>query len=154
MQDGRLSLRALFDDLVRAETRLYNAVNERLRLRHGLFASQFEFLRYLRDHPRARVADLARYFAVGIGGTSKGVDRLVTQQLVRRLPNPEDRRSSLLELTDEGSAAVAAAEESFEECLAELLGPLLGSPERERVAAALARVRSALERGDIGMPSG
>ena len=40
---------------------------------HGVVASQFELLRYLRDHPRSRVADIATNFAAGIGAISKGV---------------------------------------------------------------------------------
>ena len=51
----------LFDDLVRCETRLYNALNDRLRERHGIVTSQFEFLHYLRERPGAR------------GGSCRGV---------------------------------------------------------------------------------
>ena len=98
-------LPGFFADLVRCETRLYNALNDRLRERHGIVTSQFEFLRYLRDHPGSRVADLATEFAVGIGATSKGVDRLEKQGWVVRQPNPSDRRSSLLALTDDGLRA-------------------------------------------------
>jgi MarR family transcriptional regulator, multiple antibiotic resistance protein MarR len=64
-------LASFFDDLVRCETRLYNAVGEKLRAEHGIVASQFEFLRYLRDHPESRVADVASNFAAGIGAISK-----------------------------------------------------------------------------------
>jgi MarR family multiple antibiotic resistance transcriptional regulator len=67
-------LDGFFDDLVRCETRLYNATGERLRADHGIVTSQFEFLRYLRDHPGARVVDLAAKFAAGIGSISKGAD--------------------------------------------------------------------------------
>ncbi|MFD1046221.1 hypothetical protein ACFQ1S_11955 [Kibdelosporangium lantanae] len=45
-----------FADLVRCETRLYNALNDRLRERHGIVTSQYEFLHYLRQHPASRVA--------------------------------------------------------------------------------------------------
>ena len=96
LDDGRAGLPGFFADLVRCETRLYNALNDCLRERHGIVTSQFEFLRHLRDHPGSRVADLAAEFAVGIGATSKGVDRLEKQGWVARQPNPSDRRSSLL----------------------------------------------------------
>ncbi|MEU6556960.1 hypothetical protein ABZ915_42945 [Streptomyces sp. NPDC046915] len=69
-------LPGLFDDLVRCETRPYNALNEALRERHGIATSPFEFLRHLRDHPASRVADLAAEFAIGIGATSEGIGRL------------------------------------------------------------------------------
>ncbi|MEK8171786.1 MarR family winged helix-turn-helix transcriptional regulator [Streptomyces sp. M19] len=74
--DDAVDLPAFFDDLVRCETRLYNALNDRLRAAHDIVTSQFEALRYLRDHPGSRVADLAAEFASGIGASSKSVDRL------------------------------------------------------------------------------
>src|ERR1700754_1176755 len=84
---------AFFEDLVRAETRLYNALGERLRREHdGLQTSQFMFLRYLGEHPDARVPDVAATFAIGIGTTSKAVDRHEQAGWVRRDPNPDDRR--------------------------------------------------------------
>ena len=63
----------VFTDLVRAETRLYNAVAERVKAEAGVGAGHFELLRYVRDHPGqgARVADLASAFAIGVGTTSK-----------------------------------------------------------------------------------
>ncbi|MEU8973310.1 hypothetical protein AB0D11_29310 [Streptomyces monashensis] len=36
---------------VRYETRLCNALDERLREQHGIVTSQFESLRHLREHP-------------------------------------------------------------------------------------------------------
>ncbi|MGW4212193.1 MarR family winged helix-turn-helix transcriptional regulator [Lentzea sp. NPDC004789] len=143
---------ALFADLVRCETRLYNALNDRLRERHGIVTSQYEFLRFLRDHPESRVADLAAEFAVGIGATSKGVDRLERLGLVSRLPNPADRRSSLLVLTEEGVRLVDAAELTFTERLTELFE--LATGDSQPAAAFLALLRAALEREQIGTPTG
>ena len=139
-----------FADLVRCETRLYNALNDRLRARHGIVTSQYEFLRYLREHPGARVADLAAEFAIGIGATSKGIDRLERHGWVARQPNPADRRSSLLVLTDAGRELTDAAEESFTERLDELLD----GTEMSAAAQALALLRAALERDQVGMPTG
>ncbi|MFI6053233.1 MarR family winged helix-turn-helix transcriptional regulator [Streptomyces violascens] len=147
-------LTGFFSDLVRCETRLYNALNDRLRERHGIVTSQFEFLRHLRDHPGSRVADLAAEFAVGIGATSKGVDRLEKQGWVVRQRNPSDRRSSLLALTDEGVELVDAADGTFTERLAELLGGTLDGSRMSTVAQALSELRSVLERDQIGMPTG
>lgn len=144
----------LFSDLVRCETRLYNALNDLLRARHGIVTSQFEVLRYLRDHPRARVADLAAEFAIGIGATSKSVDRLERLGWAVRAPNPADRRSSLLALTDEGVRLVEAAEETFGAGLAELVGGALDASSVAAAAHALATLRSALEGRGVGMPTG
>ncbi|MDH6139433.1 MarR family multiple antibiotic resistance transcriptional regulator [Kitasatospora sp. GP30] len=144
----------VFADLVRCETRLYNAVGDRLRERHGIVTSQYEFLGYLRDHPGCRVADLAAEFAIGVGATSKGIDRLEKRGWAARRPNPADRRSSLLALTDDGARLVAEAERTFAEALAELLGGALDAPALAAVAQALAVLRSALERDQVGMPTG
>jgi MarR family transcriptional regulator, multiple antibiotic resistance protein MarR len=147
-------LARLFADLVRCETRLYNALNDRLRERHGIVASQFEFLRYLREHPGARVADVAAEFAIGIGATSKGADRLEKQGWVIRRPNPADRRSSLLTLTDHGMRLVDAAEPTFDELTAELITGALTEHQVSTVAEAFSLLRSALERDQVGMPTG
>jgi MarR family transcriptional regulator, multiple antibiotic resistance protein MarR len=146
--------RAFFADLVRCETRLYNALNERLRDRHGIVTSQYEFLHYLREHPGSRVADLAAEFAVGIGATSKGIDRLERSGWVTRRPNPADRRSSLLVLTGDGARLTGSAEQTFTECLAELVGGALDSTQVAAGAQALSLLRAALERDQIGLPTG
>jgi MarR family multiple antibiotic resistance transcriptional regulator len=147
-------LQALFSDLVRCETRLYNALNDRLRERHGIVTSQYEFLHYLRAHPGSRVADLAAEFAVGIGATSKGIDRLEQRGWLARRPNPEDRRSSLLELTEEGTRLTVAAEQTFSERVAELVEGALDASQVSAVTGAFALLRAALERDQVGMPTG
>ncbi|MFD7339085.1 MarR family winged helix-turn-helix transcriptional regulator [Streptomyces violascens] len=147
-------LPGFFSDLVRCETRLYNALNDRLRERHGIVTSQYEFLRHLRDRPGSRVADLAAEFAIGIGATSKGVDRLEKQGWVVRQRNPSDRRSSLLALTEEGSALVDAADRTFTQRLTELIGGTLDGSRMSIVAQALSELRSVLEHDQIGMPTG
>jgi DNA-binding MarR family transcriptional regulator len=147
-------LARLFDDLVRCETRLYNALGEALRTEHGIVAAQFEFLRYLRDHPRARVADVAANFAAGVGAISKGADRLQAAGWVQRLPNPADGRSSLLSLTPSGTELLAAAESTFDDHLAALVGPALTADEVDAAGAALAALRRALEQARVGLPVG
>lgn len=151
---GRVDLPGFFADLVRCETRLYNALNDRLRKRHGIVTSQFESLRFLRDHPGSRVADLAAEFAIGIGATSKGIDRLEKQAWVIRRTNPSDRRSSLLDLTDDGLQLVEAAEATFTETLAELTAGALGGPSGLAAIQVLSELRSVLERHQIGLPTG
>ncbi|QIS17571.1 MarR family winged helix-turn-helix transcriptional regulator [Nocardia terpenica] len=147
---GAVDLPTFFTDLVRCETRLYNALNDHLRQHHGIVTSQYEALRYLRAHPGARVADLATEFAIGIGATSKGVDRLEKKGWVARQPNPADRRSSLLALTDEGRRLVDAADGTFADGLRELLeGSAVVA-----AAEAFSKLRSGLERDRIGMPTG
>jgi DNA-binding MarR family transcriptional regulator len=150
---GVADLQSFFADLVRCETRLYNALNDRLRERHGIVTSQFEFLRFLREHPGSRVADLAAEFAIGVGATSKSADRLEKQGWIVRQTNPADRRSSLLALTDDGSQLLDAAETTFAAGLSELVEGALDQS-TTAAAKALRQLRSALERDQIGTPTG
>ena len=144
----------LFDDLVRSETRLYNALNDLLCERHGIVTSQLELLRFVRDHPGARVADVAGTFAIGVGATSKGLDRAERAGWVRRVPNPADRRSSLLELTPAGAELVGGAEATFAEGLDALLGGVAPAEELASAAAFLGRLRASLEARGVGLPTG
>ncbi|WP_198347854.1 MarR family winged helix-turn-helix transcriptional regulator [Nocardia terrae] len=144
----------MFADLVRCETRLYNALNESLRERHGIVTSQFEALRFLRDHPGARVADLANEFAAGVGAMSKGVDRLEKSGWVERQANPADRRSSLLVLTGEGVRLVEAAERTFTRQLTEMLGNGIPDSSLSVVAQVFSQLRGTLERDRVGLPAG
>lgn len=144
----------LFDDLVRCETRVYNALNDHLRERHGLVTSQFEFLRHLRDHPGARVADLAATFAVGVGATSKGIDRLVRYGWVERVPHPTDRRSSVLALTPTGTALLNDADKTFLDCVAELIAPAGAPGQLKLVGEYFNHLRGILESAQTGTPVG
>ncbi|MFE9404322.1 MarR family winged helix-turn-helix transcriptional regulator [Streptomyces sp. NPDC006530] len=152
--DDTIDLQGFFADLVRCETRLYNALNVRLRERHGIVTSQYEFLRFLREHPGARVADLATEFAIGVGATSKGADRLEARGWVVRQANPADRRSHLLALTEKGSRLLAAAEDTFTAGLGELLASALAPSATAATARTLSHLRSVLERDRIGNPTG
>jgi MarR family transcriptional regulator, multiple antibiotic resistance protein MarR len=143
-----------FDDLVRSETRLYNAVGEALRAEHGIVTSQFELLRFVRDHSDCRVAEIATYFAAGVGAISKGCDRLEARGWMMRTPNPADGRSSLLRLTDDGAQLVADADRTFRRHLNALISPVLGQDELDAVSAAIATLRTALQSQSIGTPAG
>ena len=145
---------AFFADLVRCETRLYNQFNDELRAAHGIVTSQYEFLRYLRDHERPRTTDIAAEFAIGVGAVSKAVDRLEARGWLIRVPNPANRRSTILMLTDEGRALLDAADATFQTRLAEILADVATPKQITASASVLAQLRSALERDGLGTPTG
>ncbi|MGI5125741.1 MarR family winged helix-turn-helix transcriptional regulator [Pseudonocardia sp. CA-107938] len=149
-----MALDTVFTDLVRVETRLYNAVGERLKAETGIGAGHFEMLRYVRDHPDARVADLAAAFAVGVGATSKIVDRQEKEGWVQRRPNPANRRSSLLALTSAGEAVVSRAEPVWQAAIQELLVGSVTPGQLQALALALHSLRADLERRRLGLPTG
>jgi DNA-binding MarR family transcriptional regulator len=152
--EGYAAFDTVFTDLVRAETRLYNAVAERVKAGAGVAAGHFELLRYVRDHPDARVADIAATFAIGVGTTSKIADRLEKQGWLERRPNPANRRSSLLALTPAGESAVSRAEPAWQAAIQEILGEAVSPEELTALSRLLSALRSDLERRGLGLPTG
>lgn len=78
---------------------------------YGLSFARFEMLRLLGFTqsgrlPMHRARDLLQVHPASVTNT---VDRLQADGLVRRVPNPKDGRSFLLEITDEGRALVSRA---------------------------------------------
>jgi MarR family transcriptional regulator, multiple antibiotic resistance protein MarR len=131
-------------DLVRVETRLYNAVDARLKGAGGLTLPQLEVLSVIRDVPDCRVLDISRTISITVGAASKAVDRLEEQGWCRRTVDPADRRSSVLSLTAEGTAAVDRAVPVFEAATRDTLGTLMSGADLERLARILRTLRAAL----------
>jgi MarR family transcriptional regulator, multiple antibiotic resistance protein MarR len=152
--EGHVVLDTVFADLVRVETRLYNAVAERVKAAAGVGAGHFELLRYVRDHPDARVADLASAFAIGVGTTSKIVDRVEKEGWMERRPNPANRRSSLLALTPAGESVVSRAEPAWQAAIQDILSGAVTAADLTALSLALTALRSDLERRHLGLPAG
>ncbi len=94
---------------------------------------------------RLTPTELARQRMMTSGGMTPVLDRLERQGLVARLPNPEDRRGSLVELTKQGRRAVDAAMERHtgaEHALVEGLD----AGEREQLAALLRKLVLSVDR--------
>jgi DNA-binding MarR family transcriptional regulator len=138
-------LTSLFVDLVRVETRLYNAIDERLRSTHGLTLGQHQFLQIIERRTTTRVYDIVSEVAITVGAASKAVDRLEAAGWCTRSANPADRRSSLLALTPRGSELLAAATPTLEDELEARVVGVVDSPVLAQVAGALAALRAALE---------
>ncbi|NIC37641.1 MarR family transcriptional regulator [Halomonas desiderata] len=119
---------------------------ERLQLffkSHGLQAGEFDVLATLRRAgPPYRLGptQLFETLMISSGGMTSRLDRLEKAGLIVRSPNPEDRRGTLVSLTDKGLALMermipehvdnearmlAALSREEQETLSELLGKLL-----------------------------
>lgn len=131
-----------FSDLVRLEIVLWERVDARLQAEHQVSMAQFEALHAVAGSGRdaVRVGDLAQAIAITVGGASKLADRVVAAGLLRREPDPDDRRASRLALTADGRAVYRAATETYEKCLAELLGPVLTEGELAGMHAVVTRL--------------
>ena len=139
-------LRRLFNEIIRFEIELWNAIDTRLKSEFDLPLTQFEPMAVMDRLPSCRVYDIARELGITTGGTSKLVDRIEANGYCRRLPNPADRRSSLLELTPEGSRLLAEAGVAFDDELQSRLGAAVPERTLRQFAATLTRLRAAGQR--------
>ncbi|MFC8448995.1 MarR family winged helix-turn-helix transcriptional regulator [Kitasatospora sp. NPDC057223] len=139
----------IFIDLVRVETRLYNAVSARLRAEQGLGLGQFELLEIIDRVPGCRVLDIVGEVAITVGAVSKAVDRLVAAGWCLRVAHPQDRRSSVLRLTSAGEEQLSASRPIVESELISLTA-VVPPDDLARIAPTLAILRATLEAGSHG----
>ncbi|WP_207913871.1 MarR family transcriptional regulator [Micromonospora sp. KC213] len=125
------------------EIELWSGIEGRLRAEFDLPLTSFEVLHLLLRRPGPRIQDIAEEFSITVGGTSKVVDRLEAAGLCARRANPNDRRSSVVELTPEGRRLVEGALEVFEEELELRIGSVIPERAVREVTAVLQTLRAA-----------
>ena len=131
----------LFRDLVRLETDLWNRVDARVHREHGLPLAWLEVMLVVSTTPGCRVLDVANALSITVGGASKVVDKVQAGGWCRRLPNPSDGRSSLIELTESGESLLEAANVTFEDALAAYLRAAASTGELTQLSKTLGRLR-------------
>ena len=114
---------------------------------HGLNQGEYRLLLRLATRAadnRMSAGELSRALMLSSGAMTNRLDRLETAGLVRRVPDPRDRRGVMIELTDEGRSQVDAA---VIEQAAKELDVLSALSEREMASlnALLRKVLSSLE---------
>ena len=134
-------LRQVFDDLVRFETMLWAAVDDRLKAECGLGLGSLNVMLIVDATPSCRVLDVAQALAITVGGTSQAVDRLEKAGWCVRKANPADRRSSILDLTPEGEDLLRRSSPVFDEELERLLGAPLTVAALDQLAGTLGLLR-------------
>jgi MarR family transcriptional regulator, organic hydroperoxide resistance regulator len=138
-----VDLKFLFGELIRFETEIWNAVDARLRADCDIPLHHFEPMQVMSRRSACRVQDIADELVITVGGTSKLVDRIEASGYCRRRPNPEDRRSSIVQLTAAGKRLLAKATTVFEDELETRLGAAVPERSLQQLAATLARLRAA-----------
>jgi len=130
-----------FDGLVRFETDLWNWVDKDLVRGGEVGLGALQALRVIqRRSPSCRVQEVSHDLGITIGAASKLVDRLERDGLAVRMPNPDDRRSSLVLLAGEGDRARLAGEA----VVASSLEHVLGAEDVSAVTAVLASLQTRL----------
>ena len=140
----------LFHQLVRFETELWNAVDARLRGEFDLPLSRLEPMQVIARRPACRVNDIAEELSITIGGTSKLVDRIEAAGYCVRRANPDDRRSSIIELTAAGRRVLANAAKAFEEELETRIRSAVSARSLQELYSTIIKLRAANARVDDG----
>lgn len=147
-----MELRQIFNDLVRFETELWNSLDATLLKECGVTLGTFNALLIVSETSACRVNDLAAALSITVGGASQAVDRIEARGLLVRVPNPANRRSSLLELTAAGRTALASAGNVFDHELSAWFSVPLGAAASSRFAEDLATLRAAAARRRTDQP--
>jgi DNA-binding MarR family transcriptional regulator len=103
-----LEVEGIVDRIGGLERRLKRAMDATLS-EFGLSMVDFKALGALRNSGARTPGKLGRYLELSSGAMTSRLDALEGAGLVRRLPDPNDRRSVLVEITDEGRAAYERA---------------------------------------------
>lgn len=136
-------LKLLYDNLIHYEIELWSAIDSALRAECDIELTWFEILRFVAQSGGCRVQDMAKEFSITVGGTSKVVDRIETAGYCARRANPNDRRSSIIELTSIGQQVLDRASAVFERELERRIGAVLDDAVVQAVTAALVTLRAA-----------
>ncbi len=140
-------------DLTAALTRLeaaMGALRGRLRERLSVSGSDLTVLQFVAraaaTERKVRVKDLVSHLGLTSPAVTGTVDRLEKAGHLCRVPNPDDGRSRFIELTPETERAYAAAMDSTNEHLHDLLSSL-SERDRAKYVRIIDRVIEALEFG-------
>ena len=113
-----LTVEGMVDRIHGLSRRFKKALDETIS-EHGLTHSDWDLLgALLRKQPRS-AGQLAKIAELSSGAMTNRLDRLEEAGLIRRLPDPDDRRGVLAELTAKGrraynaAASAGAADEAF-----------------------------------------
>lgn len=141
LPDLDLLVEGVVDRIFGLRRRLQRSMNETLR-GLGLTWDDFKMLGALRTAPdrRRSAGELAKKLEITSGTMTSRIDRLEASGLVRRLPNPADRRGVLVEMTPAGLAAWQRSVEIQARREQEIAGAALDRAELERLNDSLRKL--------------
>lgn len=142
MQDERV--RANLPHAVVRLFRLVNRVHNRALGAHGVTAEQVHVLVLLWTLGPMTIGKLQKLLALSSPTLTGAIDRMVAQKLLRRRPDPDDRRAVVLEAEPGTARKRAAIEKTLAESEEVCFGTLTAS-ERRELLRLLDKAASALE---------
>ncbi|MGC8970706.1 MAG: MarR family winged helix-turn-helix transcriptional regulator [bacterium] len=122
---------------------LIRSKNRRLMEKYDITPLQYRALKIIRDeHPT--MGDLCDLLYLSSSTVTDLVDRLESNNLVRRVRSREDRRVIILEVTEEGASLLENIKEEKLEVLNKALS-LLDEKEREEIRESLIKLYNVLK---------
>ncbi len=116
-------------------------LEERLQEASGLVLADNEALLNLAHADGGlRMSDIADRLILSRGGTTKVIDRLEALGYVERSPDPQDRRATMVEISDAGRAAMAEARVVIDEGLEEAWAQHISDDEARVIVEVMHRV--------------
>ena len=139
--DNKERLR-LWIRLLRAARIIEGTLRERLKRDFDTTLPRFDVMAALYREPQGMLmSDLSRFLVVSNGNVTGIVDRLVTDGFVQRSNRDGDRRTSIVRLTEAGTAQFRLMAEAHEGWVAEMLGEVSEADAR-RLSKMLTSFRS------------
>lgn len=142
-------LEALFADLAKVFLRSHRLLDRRMTA-EGASLARTKLLLYLEDQlGEARAADIAEFFGLAPRTVTEALDGLERDGMVRREPDPQDRRVKRLSITEAGVAAAAATEPVRVALVEQILG-VLSEDERGQLKQLLTKLTAAIGEQESG----
>ncbi len=117
-------------------------IEEALVSETGLLLADNEALLNLSLRPM-RMSEIAEKLVLSRGGTTKVIDRLEELGYVLRRPDPEDRRATVVEITDSGRDARAEAKAVVDQRLEQMWSQHITDEEARTIVDVMERVLDA-----------
>jgi DNA-binding MarR family transcriptional regulator len=124
--------------------RIENEIRSRLRASFGITLPRFDLMAQLERHPDGlRMGELSKRMMVTGGNVTGITDQLEREQLVARVPDPNDRRAYAVKLTEGGRRAFARMAAVHEGWIEELLKDIPGE-DKGRLIELLSQMKGRL----------
>ena len=115
--------------------RVEDAIRSRLRTTFGITLPRFDLMAQLEREPEGlRMGELSKRMMVTGGNVTGIVDQLEREQLVARVPDPLDKRASMVMLTPAGRGAFAEMAAVHEGWVAELFAGIPASDKNKLIS--------------------
>jgi DNA-binding MarR family transcriptional regulator len=132
--DAPLDLK-LWLRMLSCTVRVENTIRSRLRSTFGITLPRFDLMAQLERHPEGlRMGELSKRMMVTGGNVTGIADQLEREELVVRVPDPQDGRAFMLKLTPRGRTAFAGMAAVHEGWVADLFRDMSAADKASMIA--------------------